>query len=223
MSKSIVIVEDEKGIRQFLEEILTDHGFLVHSTDKGTEAISIAKQIKPDMMLLDLKLPDMSGEDVCRKVKEETPETTIIMLTAKDTDDNISEGLKIGADDYITKPFSEQVLLARIDARMREAGKSEEIISIGDLTINYKTLTVSRDNKQIQLTPQEFRLLTYMVTNRDRVLSREMILSRIWNHAQDVETRVVDVYIGYLRKKLSPNGKKQFIYSKRGFGYMFKS
>jgi DNA-binding response OmpR family regulator len=219
---TILVVEDEPGIRKYLEEILIENRFAVQSTGEGTAALKILETMQPDLVLLDLKLPDIAGETICREITEHYPQTTVIILTAKDTTSDIVEGLGLGADDYITKPFTPEELIARIKARLRNKGATDSVLKVADLELNVKTFHVIRGGKEIKLTPQEFKLLAYLMANKNQVLTREMILNRIWEHSQDVETRVVDVYIGYLRKKIDENGRKKLIQSLRGFGYVMK-
>src|SRR3990172_1547263 len=162
----------------------------------------------------------MSGESVCRQIRRQFPDLPIIILTAKDTTEDVIKGLNLGADDYITKPFSGDELLARIKARLRD--KTEEELKVADLFLDNKTLEVKRHGKLIKLSPKEFKLLQYLMSNKGRVLSREMILNRIWLTSPDIETRVVDVYMGYLRKKIDVGSHRPLIHSMRGFGYVIK-
>lgn len=221
-NNTILIIEDDAGIRKYLEEVLVENRFTIHSTGEGTSALKLLESVQPDLVLLDLKLPDISGESICREITKNYPTTAVIILTAKDSTSDIVDGLDLGADDYITKPFTTEELLARIKARLRSKGAVDSVLKVGDLELNTKTYFVARDGKEIKLTPQEFKLLSYLMANKNQVLTREMILNRIWEHSQDVETRVVDVYIGYLRKKIDTTGRKKLIQSLRGFGYVMR-
>lgn len=221
-NNTILIVEDDPGIRKYLEEILIENRFTIQSTGEGTKALEIVESFLPDLVLLDLKLPDIAGETICKQIAKDYPNIAIIILTAKDTTANIVEGLDLGADDYITKPFTTEELLARVKARLRSKGATDSTLKVGDLELNTQTFHVARSGKEVKLTPQEFKLLTYLMANKNQVLTREMILNRIWEHSQDVETRVVDVYIGYLRKKIDTSGRKKLIHSLRGFGYVMR-
>jgi DNA-binding response OmpR family regulator len=222
MNNTILIVEDDPGIRKYLEEILIENRFTVQSTGEGTKALDLVESLIPDLILLDLKLPDISGETICKQITKDYPSIAIIILTAKDTTSDIVEGLNLGADDYITKPFTTEELLARVKARLRNKGAVDNSLKVGDLELDTKTFYVARNGREIKLTPQEFKLLSYLMANKNQVLTREMILNRIWEHSQDVETRVVDVYIGYLRKKIDTSGRKKLIHSLRGFGYVMR-
>ncbi len=222
MNNSILIVEDDKGIRDYVKELLLDKNYSVRDTGKGTRALEIIERVQPDLVLLDLKLPDIDGETVCKQIKKNYPDIHVIILTAKDSVDDIVEGLDIGADDYVTKPFTAEELLARIRARLRDKGDGETKLKVADLELDKRTLQVTRGGKQISLTPQEFKLLEYLMGNTNKVMTREMILNRIWLMSPDVESRVVDVYIGYLRKKIDKGHEKKLIQSVRGFGYTIK-
>ncbi len=222
MVQTILVVEDDKGVQKYLRELLLDNGYGTQVSADGIDALEKLKKIEPDAVVLDLGLPKMSGEAVCMEIRKKYPDLPIIILTAKDSINNVVEGLNLGADDYMTKPFVGDELLARLKARLRHSVSSDEILQVDDLTLNTKTMEVKRGNKQIQLTPQEYKLLEYLMSNKTRVLTREMILNRIWLYASEVETRVVDVYMGYLRKKIDTGYEKKLLKSVRGFGYMMK-
>ncbi|RJR25798.1 DNA-binding response regulator [Candidatus Microgenomates bacterium] len=222
MVRNILVIEDEKDLNRYIKELLTDNGYSVQAATKGTEALEIIKKTEPDLIILDLGLPDIDGENICRQIKKEHPDLPIIILTAKDGVSNIVHGLDIGADDYMTKPFDGDELLARIKARLRKVPGSAERLKIADLELNPTNHEVKRGNKILRLTPQEFKLLHYLMVNKGRILTRDMILSRLWDSSPDIETRVVDVYIGYLRKKIDVDFDKKLLYSVRGFGYMIK-
>lgn len=222
MVQTILIVEDDKGLQKYLKELLLDNGYAVKVASDGIAALDSIKKAEPDLMILDLGLPNMSGEAVCLEVRKKYPELPVIILTAKDAISDIVQGLNLGADDYITKPFVADEFLARIKARLRRTESTEHILKVADLELDSKTLEVKRSGKQIQLTPQEFKLLQYLMSNKGRILTREMILNRIWLYSSEVETRVVDVYMGYLRKKIDNGNNKKLLHSVRGFGYVIK-
>lgn len=222
MIKTILLVEDDQGVQKYLKELLTDNGYHITVAGDGVTAINMLKKATPDLMILDLGLPNMSGEAVCLEVRKDYPDLPIIILTAKDSISDIVGGLNLGADDYVTKPFVADELLARIKARMRKANGADAKLKVDDLELDDKSLEVKRDGKQIQLTPQEFKLLQYLMSNKGRILTRDMILNRVWLYSQDIETRVVDVYMGYLRKKIDSGFDKKLLHSVRGFGYMIK-
>lgn len=222
MNKTILIVEDDESIRSFLKEALVDNGFLTQVAPDGASALSQIEKSKPDLILLDLGLPDLSGETVCTEIRKKYPELKLIILSARNDTDDIIKGLNLGADDYITKPFELDVLLARINARFRQSNSGGTIRKIANLVLDQDTHEVKRDNRKIELSPTEFRLLEYLMINKDKVVTRDMILNKIWSASPDIETRSVDIYIGYLRKKIDANHSKKLIKSIRGFGYILK-
>lgn len=222
MAKTILIVEDDSGLQKYLKEFLLDNGFSVQIATDGILALNSIAKLPPDLVILDLGLPNMSGEAVCQEIRKKYPELPVIILTAKDSVSDIVQGLNLGADDYMTKPFVADELLARIKAQLRSYSNGDMKLKIADLELDDKTLEVKRGKKQIQLTPQEFKLLQYLMNNKGRILTREMILNRVWLYSQDIETRVVDVYMGYLRKKIDGDFDKKLLRSIRGFGYMIK-
>lgn len=222
MYKSALVVEDEEAISEYIRELLQENGFVVATTTKGSQALKLMEKSKADLVLLDLKLPDISGEAVCKEIKKIYPDTTVIMLTAKDSPADVSEGFSAGADDYIKKPFSDEELLARIKTRLKDPNHDQGVIDLGELVVDRKNFNVKRGSKNIKLTPQEFKLLEYLIENKNQVLTRDMILNRVWLYSPDIESRVVDVYIGYLRKKIDSGFKKKYIHSLRGFGYTLK-
>jgi len=220
MINHILVVEDDSGIQEYIKEYFLENGYSVQTASDGTLALITLKKSHPDLVILDLGLPKITGEAVCLEIKKKYPDLPVIILTAKDSTTDIVHGLNLGADDYITKPFHAEELLARVQARLRKNNDIE--LKAGDLEINNKTFEVKRNNRLIQLSPHEFKLLQYLLSNKGRVLTREMILNRVWQYAYEVDTRVVDVYIGYLRKKIDTSFKKKLIHSVRGFGYMIK-
>lgn len=222
MVQTILVVEDDKGLQKYLKELLLDNGYAAKVADDGIQALDTIKKSEPDLMVLDLGLPNMSGEAVCLEVRKKYPELPVVILTAKDSITDIVQGLNLGADDYITKPFIADEFLARVKARLRRIDNTEHVLKCADLELDGKTLEVKRAGKQIQLTPQEFKLLQYLMSNKGRILTREMILNRIWLYSSEVETRVVDVYMGYLRKKIDNGSSKRLLHSVRGFGYVIK-
>lgn len=222
MTRSILIVEDDSGLQKYLKELLLDNGYSTQVASDGVQALNSVQKLPPDLILLDLGLPNMSGEAVCAEIRKKYPDVKVIILTAKDGIADIVQGLNLGADDYITKPFVADELLARIKARLRNQDGNDSKLTVGDLELDTKTLEVKRSDILIQLTPQEFKLLQYLMSNRGRILTREMILNRVWLYSPDIETRVVDVYMGYLRKKVDQGTEKKLLHSVRGFGYMIK-
>ncbi len=222
MTPTILVVEDDKDLQGFLKDLLTSQGFVVHMTSKGSEAISMVDTSEPDLMVLDLTLPDMSGEGVCTEVRKNHASMPIVMLTAKSAVAERVQGLALGADDYITKPFVPEEFVARVKARLRDKGDGARKLVLGDLELDPQKVEVRRNGKIIHLTAHEFKLLEYLMSHVGVVLSREMILNRVWAYNFDVESRVVDVYMGYLRKKIDSGASTKLIHSVRGFGYTLK-
>lgn len=222
MNHSVLIVEDDEGVRKYLKELLIENGYSVQTEKDGAGALEAVEKTQPDLVLLDLKLPDIEGESVCSEIKKDYPEITVIMLTAKDSTSAVVQGFDMGADDYVKKPFTAEELMARIKAHLRKQDGTDNKLRVADLELDTKTLEVKRGDKHVQLTPQEYKLLEYLMSNKNQVLTREMILNRIWMSSPDIETRVVDVYIGYLRKKIDKEFDNKLIHSVRGFGYVIK-
>jgi len=222
MGKNVLIVEDDEGIQTYIKELLLDNGYAVEIASDGVEALNKIKRVPPELIVLDLGLPNLSGESVVTEVRKKYPDLPVVILTARDNTSDIVHGLELGADDYITKPFAGEVLVARIHARLRAKEGENSVLSVGDLEMNTKTLEVKRGDKVIPLSQKEFQLLQYLLSNKGRVLTREMILNRIWLYSSHIETRVVDVYMGYLRKKIDADHDHKLIHSVRGFGYMIK-
>lgn len=222
MGYTIFLIEDDEDLREVARNLLVDNGYKVRAFPEGSSALKDLTRVKPDLVLLDLMLPNITGEAICREMKKKFPDMPVIMLTGKNTTSDVVKGLNSGADDYIAKPFDVEELLARIKARLRAVNPDELMLQVDDLSINLKTLQVTRGAREIKLTPQEFRLLEYLMRNKNTVVSRDMILDRIWMNSADVETRVVDVYIGYLRQKIDADEDVKLIHSVRGFGYTIK-
>lgn len=222
MVNTILVVEDDSGLQKYLKELILDNGYSVEIAPDGLIALNSIKRVEPDLVILDLRLPNLSGESVVMEIRKGYPDLPVIILTAKDTVQDKVKGLNLGADDYITKPFIADELLARIKARLRQGGDTGSTLQVGELLLDKKALEVTRSGRKIQLTPKEFNLLEYLMQNKGRTLTRDMILNRVWLYSQDIETRVVDVYMGYLRKKVDLGYDKKLISSIRGFGYMIK-
>lgn len=222
MVSKILIVEDDTGLQKYLKELFLDNQYLVQIVPDGVTALNTIGKLPPDLVILDLGLPNMSGEAVLAEIRKKYQDLPVLILTAKDSVSDIVQGLNIGADDYMTKPFVADELLARVKARLRKSGEVDAKFRVDDLELDNRTFKVKRGNSNIQLTPQEFKLLEYLMNNKGRILTREMILNRVWLYSQDIQTRVVDVYMGYLRKKIDQPQQKKLLHSVRGFGYMIK-
>jgi two-component system alkaline phosphatase synthesis response regulator PhoP len=227
MKEKILIVEDEKDIVKMLEYNLKKEGFRTSSACDGEDALELANKEHPDLILLDLMLPGIDGLEVCKALKKEskTAAIPIVMLTAKTQEVDKVLGLELGADDYMTKPFSPRELIARIKAvlrRVKDKEKLPEIIRIGDLVIDFSKILVTLKNKPVELTSKEFELLKTLIQAKGRVLSRDYLLDTIWgfDHAVEIQTRTVDVHIRTLRKKLKSEAK--YIITVKNYGYRFE-
>ena len=221
MSARILIVEDEPAIALGLRDDLELEGYRVEVADNGNAAVDLACAEPFDLILLDVMLPGKSGYDVCREVRAKKPDLPIIMLTAKSHEAEKVLGFEIGADDYITKPFSPLELRARIKALLRRSQSSQpSSYAFSSLVVNLERMEVLDGERPIELTSLEFRLLTALIQNSGHVLSRDRILDLVWGTDVVVTDRVIDTHIANLRKKLEPHGSKH-ISSIRGMGYRF--
>ena len=223
----VLLVEDEEGLILTLTDRLVSEGFDVVSVKDGEAGFEAAASQTFDLILLDVMLPKKNGNDVCRDLRQRGINTPILMLTAKgETIDKVL-GLKLGADDYLTKPFEVMELLARIEALLRRApaksnGHSRDSFRFGDVTVDFKRATVAKDESAIELSAMEFKLLQYLIENRGRVHSRDHLLDQVWGYDAMPSTRTVDVHIALLRQKLEENPRKpRFIHTVHGMGYKF--
>ena len=227
MKEKILVVEDELDIVRMLEYNLKKEGFRVASCRDGDDALGAATKEQPDLILLDLMLPGIDGLEVCKALKKESKTSSIpvIMLTAKSQESDKIVGLELGADDYVSKPFSIRELIARVKAVLRRAKEKEklpEVLKRGDLSIDLSKISVAVKGKPIELTAKEFELLKTLVSSRGRVLSRDYLLDTIWgfDHAMEIQTRTVDVHIRTLRKKLKSEARR--IVTVKNYGYRFE-
>ncbi len=218
----ILIVEDDQRIADFLVRAMKTEGYsCVHSSD-GKEGLELSRKGDFDLILLDLMLPTLSGLDICQELRMRNILTPIIMLTAMDDVEDRIKGLKMGADDYMTKPFIIDELFARLEAVVRRGHGSKEInhvLEVGDIIMDKKKMIVTLKDKPITVTAKEFAVLELLMTHPGRIFSRERILSNIWGMDKDPLTNVVDVYIGKLRKKFSGDNSTNNIETIRGMGY----
>lgn len=225
--KNILIVEDETKIARFLQLELSHEGYNVTIANDGREGLVKAANTDLDLIILDLMLPSLSGIEICRRLRSNNITTPIIMLTAKsDVSDKVM-GLDIGADDYMTKPFAIEELLARIRkilSRNNSVSNTPkgQIIKAGKITLNKNTYTAFFEDKEVTLTKKEFELLEYLMINKNIVLTREQIVSNVWGYDYESETNVTDVYIRYLRSKIDQKYDTNYIRTVRGVGYQFK-
>ncbi|EHK2406866.1 response regulator [Clostridium perfringens] len=227
-NKKVLIVDDEEHIRELIKFNLKKEGYDTEVAVNGTEALKFIREIKFDLILLDLMLPEIDGLEVCKEIRrnEETSDIPVMMITAKGEEFDKVLGLELGADDYITKPFSIRELMARVKALLRRSNvkKEENIIKFGDVVVNFKTREVTKGTQNVELTLKEFELLKLLIKNKGNILTRELLLDKIWGYEYIGETRTVDVHIRHLRKKIESDDKNpQYIQTIRGVGYKFTS
>ncbi|MGW8380663.1 response regulator transcription factor [Streptomyces sp. ODS28] len=225
---TVLVVEDEPSIADVLAITLRFHGFEVATADSARSAVSAARSVRPDAVLLDIALPDGDGRAVCRVLRAERADVAVVFLTARDAPAEVVQGLTLGGDDYITKPFNVDEVVARLRAVLRRTRGAPEaaappaprppVLRHGDLELDEATYTVRRGGRSADLTPTEFALLRHLVRHADRIVPKEQLLRQVWRFEQPVESTVVETYISYLRRKLAPLGPP-LIRTRRGVGY----
>jgi two-component system, OmpR family, response regulator len=221
----ILAVDDESSLTELLSMAMRYEGWQVSTAASGNEAVKAAREVRPDAIVLDMMLPDFDGLEVMRRVRAEDRDVPVIFLTARDAIADRINGLTAGGDDYVTKPFSLEELIARLRALLRRSGaatgRSESLLVVGDLTLDEDSHEVTRAADPIQLTATEFELLRYLMRNPRRVLSKAQILDRVWNYDFGGQANVVELYISYLRKKIDAN-RAPMIHTMRGAGYVLR-
>ena len=219
----VLVIEDEPSVAGFVRKGLREASYAVDLADNGVDGLNVACANQYDVIVLDLMLPEKDGLSVLRDLRSRNVRTPVICLTARDAVDYRVKGLDLGADDYLTKPFSFAELLARIRAVLRRGEKiTANPIVVGDLTLDVLARSVRRGGKRIDLSPNEFALLEYLARNAGHVLSRTMILEHVWDMHQDPMTNVVDVHVNRLRKKVDSRGRRPLIQTIRGVGYVLQ-
>ena len=223
----ILVVEDEPNQVELIEFNLNSEGYEVIVAQDGEEALDLAEEENPDLILLDWMLPKVSGIEVCRQLRRSkmTREIPIVMLTARSEESDKIRGLDIGADDYITKPYSIKELLARVRAAMRRPAASviSDQMTVGKIVVDLQKHLVAIDGLQVNLGPTEYRLLVTLMQSPERVFSRNQLLDHVWGISADVDTRTVDVHVARLRKVIEVGANKNIIRTVRGFGYALKA
>lgn len=221
----ILIVDDEPNIRDLLSTSLRFAGFAIRAVGSGSAAISAVLEEEPDLMILDVMLPDMSGFSVTKRLRESGFTSPILFLTAKDDTQDKVTGLTVGGDDYVTKPFSLDEIVARIRAILRRTLEVEEdaVITAGEITMDQDTHEVSVNGTFVELSPTEFKLLRFLMLNPNRVLSKAQILDHVWEYDFNGDAGIVESYVSYLRRKIDPLTSEPLIQTKRGFGYLLKT
>ncbi len=221
----ILTVDDEPSLTELLSMAMRYEGWEVATAASGLEAVKVAREVKPDALVLDMMLPDFDGLEVMRRVRTELPDVPVLFLTAKDAVEDRIGGLTAGGDDYVTKPFSLEEVIARMRGLLRRSGatvaRSDAVLVVGDLTLDEDSHEVTRAGEQINLTATEFELLRYLMRNPRRVLSKAQILDRVWNYDFGGQANVVELYISYLRKKIDV-GRAPMIHTLRGAGYVLR-
>ena len=221
----VLAVDDEPSLTELLSMAMRYEGWNPSTAASGSEAVRVAREVHPDAVVLDLMLPDFDGLEVMRRIRAEQPEIPVIFLTAKDAVSDRINGLTAGGDDYVTKPFSVEEVMARLRALLRRSGaaskRSESELIVGDLVLDEDSHEVTRGGDEIHLTATEFELLRYLMRNPRRVLSKAQILDRVWNYDFGGQANVVELYISYLRKFFNDTATTE-IYTMRGAGYVLK-
>ena len=226
----VLVVDDEPNIRELVQVALKFHGCSVTTAATGKEALRQADAAQPDLIVLDVMLPDLDGFEVCRRLRAAGNEVPVIFLTARDTSSDTVTGLALGGDDYVTKPFSVEALVARVRAVLRRASRSahggqpdgdEGVLRAGDLELDEARWTVHRAGVPVELSPTEFRLLAYLLRHPGRVLTRAQLLENVWGWDYAGESQIVETYVSYLRRKLDPLGPPM-IHTQRGVGYSLR-
>jgi heavy metal response regulator len=218
-----LIVEDEKKVANFVRKGLQEEGYVVDVAFDGEEGLAMATEAPYDLVILDIYLPKLDGLAALRKLRERKVGTPVLLLTVRATIEDKVLGLDSGADDYLTKPFAFQELLARVRALLRRhTDANASVLQVADLVLDPVRRLVTRGTRRIDLSMKEFALLEYLMRNTDRVLTRTMIVEHVWNYDFDSETNVVDVYVNYLRRKIDAGHTPKLIHTVRGSGYVMK-
>ena len=223
MTERILLVEDDPKLSKFIESELSLEGYRVTVAYNGMDGLTMTRDAQPDLLILDWMLPGISGLDLCLRLRKTGVQLPIIMLTAKDEVPDRVAGLNAGADDYVTKPFSMEELLARVKARLRRTHAEEpDVLEFEDLTLNRLTREVYRGNKLIELTAKEFDLLEFLIRHPRQVITRDRILEQVWGYDFMGESNIIEVYIRALRIKLEASNSKRLLHTVRGVGYVLR-
>ena len=221
----VLVVDDEPSLAELLASVLRYEGWDIQTAGDGASAVRAAREFRPDAIVLDIMLPDFDGLEVLRRVRQDAPNVCVLFLTARDAVEDRVAGITAGGDDYVTKPFSLEEVLARLRGLLRRANltraQAEGSLVVGDLTMDEDAREVRRDGDLIDLTATEFELLRFLMRNPRRVLSKAQILDRVWNYDFGGQAHVVELYISYLRKKIDA-GRVPLIHTVRGVGYVLK-
>jgi len=221
----LLLVDDEDNLRSMLDAALRHHGFDVTSLANGRDALSVATESRPDLIVLDVMLPDLDGFEVCRRLRSDGVRTPVLFLTARDATEDKVRGLTLGGDDYLVKPFSLEELVARVQAVLRRSGltrQDDSVLRCADLELDDDAHRVTRAGEEVALSPTEYNLLRYLLVNQGRVLSKAQILDHVWQYDFGGDGGVVETYIGYLRRK-ADTAQPKLIHTIRGVGYSLRA
>ncbi|WP_445628922.1 response regulator transcription factor [Nostoc sp. DSM 114167] len=223
MTANILLVEDEVKLARFVELELSSEGYNISVAHDGIAGLTLARELSPDLVILDWMLPELSGLEICRRLRATGISIPVILLTAKDEVNDRVAGLDAGADDYVVKPFSIEELLARIRAHLRRTQETDQdIFQFEDLSLNHRTRQVYRGKRAIELTAKEFDLLEYILSHPRQVFTKDQILQKVWGYDFMGNSNIIEVYIRYLRLKLEENNEKRLIHTVRGVGYVLR-
>jgi two-component system, OmpR family, response regulator MprA len=223
MQSRLLVVDDDPDVRDSLKRALGYAGYAVATATNGAEALSSVARSPVDLIILDVLMPMMDGFDTCRALRERGNATPVLVLTARDTVDDRVTGLEAGADDYLVKPFALRELLARVNALLRRAQPSRDVLGYADLTIDLTARTATRNGTPLTLTRIEFSLLELLLRNAEQVLSYDVILDRVWGYGEAPASNALQVFVGFLRRKLEEEGRSRLVHNVRGVGYVLRA
>ncbi len=223
MQQRLLVVDDDPDVRDSLRRALGYAGYAVATATNGLDALSSVARSPVDLIILDVLMPMLDGFDTCRALRERGDATPVLTLTALDAVDDRVTGLEAGADDYLVKPFALRELLARVNALLRRTQPPRDVLGYADLTLDLSTRTVTRDGTPISLTKIEFALLELLLRNAEQVLSYEVILDRVWGYGEAPASNALQVFVGFLRRKLEEDGHRRLVHNVRGVGYVLRA
>ena len=223
MQSRLLVVDDDPDVRDSLRRALGYAGYAVATAVNGADALASVSRSPVDLIILDVLMPMLDGFDTCRALRERGNATPVIVLTARDAVDDRVTGLEAGADDYLVKPFALRELLARVNALLRRAQPARDVLGYADLTVDLTARTVTRGGAPLALTKIEFALLELLLRNAEQVLSYEVILDRVWGYGEAPASNALQVFVGFLRRKLEENGRRRLVHNVRGIGYVLRA
>jgi len=223
MQSRLLVVDDDPDVRDSLRRALGYAGYAVATAANGADALASVSRSPVDLIILDVLMPMLDGFDTCRALRERGNATPVIVLTARDAVDDRVAGLEAGADDYLVKPFALRELLARVNALLRRAQPVRDVLGYADLTVDLTARTVTRGGAPLALTKIEFALLELLLRNAEQVLSYDVILDRVWGYGEAPASNALQVFVGFLRRKLEENGRRRLVHNVRGIGYVLRA